>query len=119
MAKCRMISKEVVEDIEYLSLTAPAQVLYIFLCLNADDEGFVPCTKRVIKQLGLSARARNALVERGFLIYFEESDVTLIRHWHRHNKILRPKRTYCLREKSAVCLVDNCYRLCTEVVDNL
>lgn len=117
MAHCRMISNVIVEDNQFLNLPHTAQSLYLQLLINADDEGFVMNAKHVAKRSRLTKKILNILSEHDYIIYFEETDVALIKHWYKHNRLKSVKKSYCVREKSQVCLVDNCYTLSTELVD--
>lgn len=119
MSHCRMISDMVMTENAYLNLPLNAQALYVQLMLNADDEGFVENTKRVLKMVGVSKKVLKPLLQKGYIIYFEQSDVSVISHWYRHNRMYKYRPTSCFQEKKALCLVDNCYILSTEVVDNL
>lgn len=109
MTKCRMISKIVYDDSLFLSLPYSAQALYSQLLLNADDEGFVGNTKRVLRNVGLTKKILNILVARKFVIYFEHSDVALIAHFFLCNKVPRPKPTTYIEEKCLVALYNNQY----------
>ena len=104
-----MISKIVYDDSLFLSLPYTAQALYSQLLLNADDEGFVGNTKRVLRNVGLTKKILNILVARKFVIYFEHSDVALITHFFLCNKVPRPKPTTFREEKTAVVLYNNQY----------
>ena len=90
MAKRRMFDIELMESDAFLELPHAAQVLYVHLCLNADDEGFLSCAKKLARIVDAPAGTLDTLREAGFLLIFE-SGVCAIRHWRISNKI-RPDR---------------------------
>ena len=49
MAEKRMFSREVVESDDFLELPLSAQGLYLHICMEADDDGFVNNANRIRK----------------------------------------------------------------------
>lgn len=47
MATRRMFSKEVMDSDTFIDMTTNAKLLYVYLNLNADDEGFISNPKAV------------------------------------------------------------------------
>ena len=86
LAKRRMFSVEIVESDAFCSLPASAQSLYLHLCMNADDEGFVDKWKSILRYLGVKRGMLDLLINAGYVIVFGE-DVLLIADWRRHNLI--------------------------------
>ena len=86
MAKRRMFSIEIMESDAFCSLPASAQSLYLHLCMNADDEGFVDKWKSILRYLGVKRGMLDFLINAGYVIVFGE-DVLLIADWRRHNTI--------------------------------
>ena len=108
MAQRRMLDKDLVTTRAFMDLTATAQVIYLRLCVFADDEGFVgnpmmlKATRKVLK----------ILEENGYIFCFK-SGVVLIRHFNIHNKIRKDtfKETIHKAEKALVFLdSDKIYR---------
>ena len=92
MAKCRMFQCEFVKDYKFTSLPPNACKVYLILNVYADDEGFVANAKGLFH--GMTNRvAINTLVEQGYLYFFEERGVAVIRHWHVHNHLRNDRIT--------------------------
>ena len=89
MAKRRVFSIDVVESMEFLSLSKKAQLLYFFLMLHTDDEGVIINHEVVVKITGSSDKALEELTEAGMLIKVDK--IYIIRHWHKQNRI-QPSR---------------------------
>ena len=49
MAEKRMFSRELVESDQFLELPLSAQGLYMHICMEADDDGFVNNANRIRK----------------------------------------------------------------------
>ena len=47
MAEKRMFSRELVESDDFLDLPLSAQALYLHICMEADDDGFVNNANRI------------------------------------------------------------------------
>lgn len=79
MAERRIFHASVVESDAFLDLPAGAQALYFHIGMHADDDGFVNGPKQIARKLRVSRQYIGLLVEKGFLIPFE--DVVVMRHW--------------------------------------
>lgn len=77
-----MYSIELILDDRFTALPAPAQVAYLRLMANADDDGFVNKVRMIIPR----KTSLRPLIEGGYIHIFE-SGVIVIMHWHQHNKI--------------------------------
>lgn len=86
MAEKRMFSKQTVTSDRFLDLSAKAKVLYFYLSLYADDEGFVSCARNIQRMTGCKPSDLKALCDSGYLIAFE-SGVYVITHWKVNNSI--------------------------------
>lgn len=101
-----MFSKKITESDSFLTLSLPAQALYLHLNMSADDDGIVLSPKRVIsmscgdidqngtdnvinrmKQL---KEAYGELIKQGFLVEID-GDVVAIKHWQINNIIRRDR----------------------------
>jgi hypothetical protein len=87
MAEKRMFSRRIIGSDAFLDMPAAAQLLYFHLSMTADDDGFVDSTRSVMRSVGANDQDMNALMEKGFIIYFKEEGISLIRHWHVSNII--------------------------------
>lgn len=86
MAKKRMLSIDVIESDEFCSLPASAQCLYLHLCMNADDDGFVDKWKSILRYLGVRRAMLERLIDAGYLIEMPR-EVLLVSDWRRHNVV--------------------------------
>lgn len=86
MAKKRMLDAALFNSDDFADMTLSAQILYVHLILNADDDGFVDSHRRAMRSLGVKRAALNELIEAGLVISFP-NEVLLISDWLRHNKI--------------------------------
>lgn len=87
----RMFSREVLCSDAYTDLSFEAQSLYVQLCMDADDWGFVGAPKRLQRSIGTSESAMKELHERGFVRTFE-SGALVILDWWRNNTITESRR---------------------------
>ncbi len=92
MAERRMISKKIIESDRFSSLPDKARVLYIYLLLAADDDGFIANSKIVMHLCGSNAKSLNTLIIHGFVIKFG-TGVLAITHWSAQNKVAKDRYT--------------------------
>ena len=99
MAERRMFAKAIIESDAFIDLSPQAQALYIHLCMDADDDGFINSPKRITRAVGASDGDLQELLSKRFVILFE-SGVAVIKHWKIHNYIQkdRYKKTTYLEE---------------------
>ena len=90
MAIRRMFAKSITDSDDFLDLPLDVQLLYFHLGMQADDEGFLNSTKKIVRMLGVEPDALQILCDTGFLIPFP-SGVVAIRHWHVNNKIRKDR----------------------------
>ena len=101
MAERRMFAKSVIDSDLFLDMPLSAQCLYFHLAMRADDDGFVNCTKKVVRLLGASDDDLKLLAAKQFVLPFQ-SGVIVIRHWRVHNYLRadRYKPTECQHERA-------------------
>ncbi len=92
MAKRRMFSPDVLKTDRFCRLPHEAQSLYVFLCLDADDDGFLADTESVARSARCGEEAFRTLLEAGYLLAFPD-EVYVIRHWPMMNRIQRDRYT--------------------------
>ncbi len=92
MAERRMFSKKVFESDRFVNLPDKAKVLYMYLLLEADDDGFIANSKVVIHLCSSNARSLNCLIVSGFIIKFS-TGVLAITHWAAQNKVAKDRYT--------------------------
>jgi hypothetical protein len=68
-------------------MSATTQLFYFHLSMMADDDGFVDCTRSVMRSIGANEKDIDMLIEKEFVIYFQEENVSVIRHWNVSNSI--------------------------------
>ena len=93
MGNRRMFSKEVLEGDSFLDLNIEAQLLYIYLCMSADDDGFVGNPRTVSRMCGCNFDFKQGLIDSGYIIEFP-SGVMVVSHWKIHN-LIRKLPVYC------------------------
>ena len=92
MAKRRMLSIELCNSDDFLSLTNEARQLYFYINLSADDDGFTGKAKSLTRHLDLSESYLEELCEKKYLIKFP-SGIYVVRHWYVHNQIPKDRHT--------------------------
>ncbi len=85
-ARRRTFSNAIIQSLEFQSLSYPAQVLYINLNFEADDDGLLNNAIAVTRYCGIQKKALNELYAKRFLLDLG-NDVTCIKHWLIHNTI--------------------------------
>ena len=90
MAKRRMFAKTIIESDAFGDMSKDAQILYIHLGINADDDGFLNNAKSITKGLGMKTTVLDELVANRFLIAFP-SGVVVIKHWRINNYIQKDR----------------------------
>lgn len=103
----RMISNNIYDQDEFLDMPHSAIVLYTYLNLAADDEGFVGNTKSVMRKIRASDDDLKILLAKRFVLGFEHGkSVVVIKHWLIHNSIRqdRIKETTYIKEKETLAI---------------
>lgn len=114
MAERRMLAKGIMQEDTILTLSARAQLYYIHLMLNADDDGFVDRPVSVRRLLRVPPAEHRVLIEKGYLLPFSDTLVA-ITHWHAHNRIRKATYTPTKYQHELQMLERNnngVYRLC-------
>lgn len=91
MAKYRCLSDAVLYNDNFLSLPAGARDLYNYINNKTDDYGFCCEVKSIMRTLGSKQKDLQALIDKRFLIKFEEW-LYLEKHFYINNKNLRKDR---------------------------
>ena len=112
MAEKRMFSRELVESDQFLELPLSAQGLYMHICMEADDDGFVNNANRIRKVVEASKEDYQILFDRGYLLQMANG-LVVVSHWKICNSIRkdRYKPTMYQSEWSKLRLLDNVYVL--------
>ena len=88
MANRRLFSKNVLYSDKFSALSHDVAKLYIYMMLEADDDGFIGHMRQIIKMAEVENTALDTLIDCGFVIRFR-SGVCVITHWHIHNTVNR------------------------------
>ena len=84
MAERRMFSRKIIESGRMMKLPAKAQLLYVHLGMNADDDGVVEAFA-VLSMLGSSEKDLQFLDEKGFIRILNDDLVCFIVDWVENN----------------------------------
>ena len=93
MAQRRMFSKEIFESDSFLKLSNNSKVVYVYLSLHSDDDGFSTSIKLVQLMLGLdntSFQTSLNELEKANLLYIIDG-VSVIRDWKKNNQIQKDR----------------------------
>lgn len=80
-----MFSPTIVQHDAFLDMPLSSQALYMHLCIEADDDGFVS-PKRVMRMIGANDDDLRILLAKRYILGFD-SGVVVIKHWHVNNFI--------------------------------
>jgi uncharacterized phage protein (TIGR02220 family) len=86
VAQRRMFSKKIVETDFFMEMSPTAKLLYFYLNMSADDDGFVGNPKTIKLISGATDDDLKILIAKQFIIPFE-SGVVVIKDWKIHNYI--------------------------------
>ena len=105
-----MISNAVTDAYRFQSMEPQTQLLYVYLCLKADDDGFVGNPYLFMHLTGCGEGDLETLAQRGYVILFE-SGIAAVVHWHIHNTIKKDRYnpTVHTEELAQLRLEDKCY----------
>ena len=112
MAEKRMFSRELVESDDFLELPLSAQGLYMHICMEADDDGFVNNANRIRKVVEASQEDYQILFDKGYLLQMANG-LVVVAHWRICNTIRkdRYKPTVYQSEYKKLKVCDNVYTL--------
>jgi len=102
MASKRMFAHSVMDTDAFSGMSHEAQLLYVRLNLEADDDGFVSSPRRVMKIYDLAEEAYDELLRLRYVLVFE-SGICVIKHWGMMNSFIRSdsyKETSYIEEKA-------------------
>ncbi|MDA2881616.1 conserved phage C-terminal domain-containing protein [Lactococcus cremoris] len=121
MAQRRMFSKKIVETDFFMEMSPTAKLLYFYLNMSADDDGFVGNPKTIKLISGATDDDLKILIAKQFIIPFE-SGVVVIKDWKIHNYIQKDRynQTQYLDEKKQLLVEENgTYTKCIQDVYSL
>lgn len=112
-----MFSKDVLMTDDFLDLPPTTKVLYFFLNLEADDDGFVGNPRTVMRFIGSTKDDMKLLVEGNYVLLFD-TGVVVVTDWTEHNSIRRDRKkaTRFVEEMQQIALVEgNKYKWLSDV----
>ena len=121
MANRRMISKGIFQDDRFTDLSATARLLYVYLILEADDDGFISSKKSAFLFAEAKESDLQKLEDKEYIITFP-SGICVVRHWLQMNKIQPTRKTPTVYTDELSKLKingDESYSVCQQNVDNL
>ena len=121
MAQRRMFSKKIVETDLFMEMSPTAKILYFYLNMSADDDGFVGNPKTIKLISGATDDDLKILIAKQFIIPFD-SGVIVIKDWKIHNYIQKDRynQTQYLDEKKQLLVEENgTYTKCIQNVSSL
>lgn len=90
MAAKRMFAKAVIQSARFLRLPQSSQLLYFFLGLEADDDGFVEAFA-VLRLYGMQEADLEPLIERNFIRVVNDDLTAFIVDWKVNNYIQKDR----------------------------
>ena len=118
MAQGRMISREILYDDNFLALPSSSRLLYVYLQIDADNEGIVSGKRGSMLAAEASQDDYEKLEANGFVLTIDGKPV--LRHWYKVNRFSNKEmrahaKTKELSVKAQIYLDDdNVYQVCTE-----
>lgn len=116
-----MFSKKIIETDFFLEMSPTAKLLYFYLNMSADDDGFVGNPKTIKLISGATDDDLKILIAKQFIIPFD-SGVIVIKDWRIHNYIQKDRynKTQYLEEKSQLVVEENgAYTKCIQNVSKM
>lgn len=87
MALKRMFSNSIIDSDDFMTLSNDAQLLYFYLGMATDDDGFTKKYRTTMRALGINENALKELEKCGFIYIFEEKNLVLIRDFKINNDL--------------------------------
>lgn len=104
MAQRRMFSQLVVDTDNFMDLPADAKVLYFYLNMHADDDGFVSNPKTIKRMIGVSDDNLKILIAKQYILPFDDGAV-VIKDWRIHNYIRKDRYSETAFQKDKAQLI--------------
>lgn len=81
MAERRMISRKIAEDDRFVDMHPVSKLLYFYLVLNADDDGFVGSVKMINFLTNADQSNYDELLENNLILEPTKNGVYVITDW--------------------------------------
>lgn len=83
----RMFSNSIIDSDDFMTLSNDAQLLYFYLGMATDDDGFTKKYRTTMRALAINENALEELEKHGFIYIFEENNLVLIRDFKINNDL--------------------------------
>ena len=116
MATKRMMTKQVTDNDNFITLSASAQALYLHLNVSADDDGFNDQVNLCMFKAHATVDDLKALLDKRYLLQFDNG-VVAVKHWFVANTIRKDRYapTVYQEERAKLTVKDNgVYTLATK-----
>ena len=113
-----MFTNDILSSDEFVDLPLSAQALYIHLCMKADDDGFCDKPRQTMRNIGATLGDIQLLIQKRFILTFENSSVIAIKHWKMHNTIQKDRYAPTNYQKQYAQLKTNKNKSYTLVLNN-
>lgn len=90
MADRRMFARTIIESDAFTTMSPNAQILYIHLCMHADDDGFLNNALGICKWLEFGKETLDELFKKRFLLDMGDG-ITVIKGWLVNNSIRKDR----------------------------
>ncbi|MGX6994051.1 hypothetical protein CBF34_07150 [Vagococcus penaei] len=109
MAEKRMFSEKITNSDLFLDMPKSAQALYFHLNMGADDDGFVSSPRMIMRMINADEDDMNLLKIKQFVLFWENSNLVVIKDWKVHNTIRkdRKKETLFIEELKSLHVLEN------------
>lgn len=103
-----MFSEKILESDAFIDMQLQSQILYVHLCMAADDDGFIGSPNRIIRMIGVEKKHYEELLSKRFILSFP-SGVCIIKHWLINNTIKKDRyvETVYREEKDFLIVKEN------------
>ena len=103
-----MFSEKILESDAFIDMQLQSQILYVHLCMAADDDGFIGSPNKIIRMIGVEKKHYEELLNKRFILSFP-SGVCIIKHWLINNTIKKDRyiETVYREEKEMLIIKDN------------
>ena len=82
-----MISRSIAEDDRFVDMQPISKLLYFYLVLNADDDGFVGSVKMINFLTNAKKESYDELLNNGLILQPSKNGIYVITDWYTQNKI--------------------------------
>ncbi len=97
MSKRRMINPDLIESDKFLKIKTEAKMFYVYLLVNADDDGFVNNPLSIAVKVNIDPRVITDLARKKQILRYKSGVISIV-HWRLHNHIRHDRYTPSIYE---------------------